>query len=115
MLIDINNKEIYITLDELISFSFPSGSLAKTPDFYEKPKTAVAICESIADENDRYMLSHAFSASYEVDGYTYTVTAAPDLCAVYNDHAELINVQASGGRTNAPQSLIAIPTQPVLK
>jgi len=106
MLINAEKNEIHLTLGELISFSFPSGSLTKDPQFYEKPKTAAAIAEGIADEDERFMLFHAFSASFFHDGYEYVITAAPDLCAVYTSSAEVANVRASGGKKNAPLSLI---------
>ncbi len=108
MITDIENKEIILTLDELVSFSFPSGSLVRERDFFEKPKLALSICEDIADNDGRYMMSHAFSASYEHEGYTYNITLAPDLCAVYNDSVEVINVRASGGKRNASESLMKL-------
>ena len=106
MLINTEKNEIHLTLGELISFSFPSGSLTKDPQFYEKPKTAAAIAEGIADEDERFMLSHAFFASFFHDGYEYVITAAPDICAIYTSSAEVANVRASGGKKSAPLSLI---------
>ena len=105
MITDIHKKEIHLTLDELISFSYPSGSLSKTPDFYEMPKAALAIAEDIADTDERFMLSHAFSAVYFHNGYSYIITLAPDLCAIHNRSVTVINVKASGGKTNAPKSI----------
>ena len=106
MLINAEKKEIHLSLQELISFSFPSGSLTKDPLFYEKPKTASALAEGIADEDERFMLSHAFSASFYYDGFEYVITAIPDLCAIFTSSAEITNVRASGGKKNAPLSLI---------
>ena len=50
MVLDTNENLIYITLDELISFSYPSGSLVKTKDFYEKPRSASSIAEEISEQ-----------------------------------------------------------------
>lgn len=106
MLTDIEHKRIILTLDELLSFSFPCGSLVRERDFYEKPKLSQSIAENIADSDGKYMLSHAFTASYEHNGYTYEITAVPDLCAVYNDRTEIINVRASGGKRTASDTLL---------
>ena len=105
MLTDIEHKRIILTLDELLSYSFPCGSLVRERDFYEKPKLAQSIAEDISDSG-KFMLSHAFSASYSYDGYTYDITALPDLCAIYNDHVEIINVRASGGKRTASDLLL---------
>ncbi len=105
MITDIKNNEIILTLDELLSFSFPCGSLVREKDFFEKPRLAQSMCEQMA-EDDQYMLSHSFSALYEYGGYSYNITATPDLCAIHNSTVELINVRASGGKRNAAPSLM---------
>ena len=106
MLFDTNAKEIILTLNELISFSYPSGSLVREKDFFEKPKTALSIVENIADNDARFMQAHAFSAIYEHEGYHYSITAMPDLCSIHNTSVEIINVRASGGKRNASSSLM---------
>ena len=107
MLFDQDSNEILLTLDELISFSFPCGSLVKEKDFFEKPKLALAIAEGLADKEGRYMQSHSFSATYRSCGFNYTIQATPDLCAIHNEHVEIINVKASGGKRNASDALLA--------
>ncbi len=106
MVIDAATREIFISLDELISFSFPSGSLARSSDFYLKPKTAAAICESFSGQNESYMLFHPFSYSYEVEGYEYNVGLSADLCSLSDNSLKIISVRASGGKKNASDSLI---------
>ena len=106
MVLDTNENLIYITLDELISFSYPSGSLVKTKDFYEKPRSASSIAEEISEQNEKYMLSHVFSAAFNRGGYTYVISLAPDLCEVTNTECNVINVRVSGGQACASDNLI---------
>ena len=108
MLFDTKTKEVILTLDELISFSYPSGSLIREKDFFEKPKAALSIAENIADNDGHFMISHAFSAVYEYGGYHYNITVAPDLSSIRNTSVEIINVRASGGKRNASPSLMAM-------
>ncbi len=106
MLFDPINNEIAITLDELISFSFPYGSLVREKDFFEKPKLAQSISEGISDKDGRFMLSHSFSFSYDTGEFHYMIEATPDLCSIHNDFVEIINVRASGGKRNASDTLM---------
>ncbi len=101
LLIEAEKHEIHLSLDELISFSYPSGSLSRTPDYYEKPKTAISIADSFAEQNEQYSRGQVFSASVIHDGYTYLISSAADLCSVGINSLEIINVKASGGKKNA--------------
>ena len=105
MTVDIIKKEVSLSLSELISFSFPSGSLTRNPNFYEKPKMAAGIADSIAEDGDAYMRLYTFSARYTYDSYTFIISATPDLCAIYNNKIEAINVRAVGGKDPTPVSL----------
>ena len=107
MLFDLKNNEIKLSLDELISYSFPCGSLVREKEFFEKPKLALSICESIADKEGRFMQCHSFSAKYEHGGFSFTIDSAPDLSSIHNDYVEIINVKASGGKRNASPLLIS--------
>ena len=107
MLFDSKNNEIMLTLDELISYSFPCGSLVKEKDYFEKPKLAQSICDNIADKDGRFMQAHSFSALYSVDEFRICLEATPDLCSVHNDHVEIIDVKASGGKRNASEMTLS--------
>lgn len=107
MLINELEKEIKLTLDELISFSYPTGSLVRERDFFLKPKTALSIAEGIADRDGRFMQDHSFTSSYEVCGYRYTIQATADLSSIHDDHIEIISVKASGGKRNASPVLMS--------
>ncbi len=106
MLFNEPNNEIMLSLDELISFSYPHGSLVREKDFFEKPKTALAICDSISDKDGSYMHSHSFTASYEYEGFRIKLECTPDLSSIHNDYIDIIGVRASGGKRNASQLLL---------
>ena len=107
MQFDSKNNEILLTLDELISYSYRCGSLVRENDFFEKPKLALSICESIADKEGRFMQSHSFTAKYECEGFRFVIESAPDLSSIHNDYVEIINVKATGGKRNASPLLLA--------
>ncbi len=101
MQLDIAKKEIHISLSSLLSFSCPCGSLSRTPDFFERPKTAVSIADAFAEKNESYGRDMSFCASVLHDGYTYIISASADLCRIGTDTLEVISIKASGGKKNA--------------
>ena len=101
MLIETSRQEVHLSLDELISFSYPSGSLAHSGDYFEKPKTAAAIASDFAEQNEQFSRALPFSASVSHEGYTYIISGAADLCRFCGGSLEIINVKASGGKKNA--------------
>ncbi len=106
MLIDIVERQVRLSLDELISFSYPCGSLSRTPDYYEKPKAAISMADSFAEQNEQYSRAGVFSASVLHEGYTYIITACSDLYSVGNGSVEIINMKASGGKKNASATIV---------
>ncbi len=105
MLLELSKCEVHLSLDELISFSYPCGSLSHSSDWFEKPKTAIAMADAMAEEREDYVRSQSFSASVLHEGYTYIISASGDLCSRGTHSLEIINIRASGGKKNA-----SIPT-----